>query len=52
MTVVVGRIRACPVLGTKLELLAHNAVRGAAGATVMNAEILAARDLIPRRATA
>ncbi len=52
MTVVVGRIRSCPVLGTKLELLAHNAVRGAAGATVMNAEILAARDLIPRRATA
>ena len=51
MTVVVGRVRACPVLGLKLELLSHNTVRGAAGGTLLNAELLAARDLLPRRAS-
>jgi aspartate-semialdehyde dehydrogenase len=50
MTVVIGRVRPCSVLGIKLELLSHNAVRGAAGATLLNAELLAARELLPRRA--
>ncbi len=49
MSVVVGRIRTCPVLTLRLTLLSHNTVRGAAGATVLNAELLAARDLLPRR---
>lgn len=49
MTVVVGRVRPCPVLGLKLELLSHNTIRGAAGGTVLNAELLAARELLPRR---
>jgi aspartate-semialdehyde dehydrogenase len=49
MAVVVGRVRRCPVLGLKLELLAHNTIRGAAGGTLLNAELLAARELIPRR---
>jgi len=49
MSVTVGRIRPCPVLGLKLELLSHNTVRGAAGCTVLNAELLAARNLIPAR---
>lgn len=49
MSVVVGRIRECPVLGLKLELLSHNAVRGAAGTTVLNAELLAAKGLLTRR---
>ncbi len=49
MTVVVGRVRPCPVLGLKLELLSHNAIRGAAGTTVLNAELLAAKELLPRR---
>jgi len=48
MTVVVGRVRRCPVLGIKLELLSHNAVRGAAGGTLLNAEILASQKLLPR----
>ncbi len=52
MTVVVGRVRACPVLGLKLELLSHNAVRGAAGGTLLNAEILASRGLLPRKPAA
>jgi aspartate-semialdehyde dehydrogenase len=50
MSVVVGRVRPCPVLGVKLELLSHNTVRGAAGAAILNAELLAARELLPRRA--
>ena len=49
MTVVVGRIRPCNVLSLRFELLSHNLVRGAAGGAVLNAELLAARDLLPRR---
>jgi aspartate-semialdehyde dehydrogenase len=51
MSVVVGRIRRCPVLSLRLVLLSHNTVRGAAGGTLLNAELLAARGLLPRRAT-
>jgi aspartate-semialdehyde dehydrogenase len=51
MSVVVGRVRACPVLGLKLILLSHNTQRGAAGGTVLNAELLAARELLPRRSS-
>jgi aspartate-semialdehyde dehydrogenase len=36
-------------LGIKLELLSHNTIRGAAGGTLLNAELLAARDRLPRR---
>ncbi len=50
MSVVVGRIRRCPVLTLRMVVLSHNTVRGAAGATVLNAELLAARGLVPRRA--
>jgi len=52
MAAVVGRVRRCPVLGLKLELLSHNTVRGAAGGTLLNAELLAARGLLPRRSRA
>ena len=52
MSVVVGRIRRCPVLGCKLELLSNNLVRGAAGGALLNAELVAARGLVPRRADA
>lgn len=43
MAVVVGRVRPCPVLDVKLTLLGHNTVRGAAGAAILNAELLAAQ---------
>lgn len=43
MTVVVGRVRPCPAMTLRLELLSHNTVRGAAGAAILNAELLAAR---------
>lgn len=40
MSVVVGRVRECPVLDYKFVLLGHNTIRGAAGAAVLNAELL------------
>ena len=42
MTITVGRIRPCPVLGTRYVALGHNTVRGAAGAALLNAELLIA----------
>jgi aspartate-semialdehyde dehydrogenase len=45
MPVHCGRVRSCPVLGYKLVALGHNVVRGAAGAAVLNAELLVARGL-------
>ena len=42
MTVTVGRVRPCPVLGTRFVALGHNTIRGAAGAALLNAELLAA----------
>ena len=40
MTVCVGRLRACPVLDYKFVAMGHNTIRGAAGAAVLNAELL------------
>ena len=48
MAAVVGRVRECPLLDVKLTLLSHNLVRGAAGAALLNAELLAARGLLKR----
>lgn len=42
MTVTVGRIRPDPVYHVRLVALGHNIVRGAAGASVLNAELMAA----------
>ena len=42
MTVTVGRVRPCPVLGTKFVALGHNTIRGAAGAALLNAELMLA----------
>jgi aspartate-semialdehyde dehydrogenase len=39
MSVHVGRVRVCPLLGIKFALLGHNTERGAAGASVLNAEL-------------
>jgi aspartate-semialdehyde dehydrogenase len=41
MGVTVGRLRPCNLLDWKFVLLSHNTVRGAAGATILNAEMLA-----------
>ncbi|HEY1986504.1 MAG TPA: aspartate-semialdehyde dehydrogenase [Terracidiphilus sp.] len=40
MAVTVGRLRPCKLLDWKFVLLSHNTVRGAAGATILNAELL------------
>ena len=42
MAVFVGRLRPCPVLDYKFVALGHNTVRGAAGAAVLNAELMKA----------
>jgi aspartate-semialdehyde dehydrogenase len=52
MAAVVGRIRECPLLDIKLTLLSHNLVRGAAGAALLNAELLATRGFFNRRVVA
>jgi len=43
MAAAVGRVRECPLLDVKLTLLSHNLLRGAAGAALLNAELLASR---------
>ncbi len=43
MAVTVGRVRPCPILGHKFIVLGHNTIRGAAGASILNAELLLAR---------
>jgi len=52
MAAVVGRVRECPLLDVKLTLLSHNLVRGAAGAALLNAELLAARGFLNRNVKA
>jgi aspartate-semialdehyde dehydrogenase len=47
MAVSVGRIRKDSLFDLKLEALVHNTIRGAAGAAILNAELLRARDLLP-----
>ncbi|KAI7864805.1 aspartate-semialdehyde dehydrogenase [Spinellus fusiger] len=45
-TVTVGRVRKCPVLDLKFVLLVHNTVLGAAGSSVLNAEVAVSRGLL------
>jgi aspartate-semialdehyde dehydrogenase len=48
MTVTVGRLRPCGLLDWKFTLLSHNTIRGAAGAAILNAEMLASQGkLVP-----
>src|SRR5271169_6702421 len=41
MAATVGRLRECTLLDLKFVVLSHNTIRGAAGAAVLNAEVLA-----------
>lgn len=45
MAVTVGRLRDCPVLGVRYAALVHNTIRGAAGNTILIAELMVARGL-------
>jgi aspartate-semialdehyde dehydrogenase len=46
MGVSVGRLRSCPVLGYKFIALGHNTIRGAAGAAILNAELMHKEGLL------
>jgi aspartate-semialdehyde dehydrogenase len=46
MAAFVGRLRACPVLDYKFVALSHNTVRGAAGAAVLNAELIHSEGML------
>ena len=46
MVTFVGRLRKCPVFDWKFVALGHNTVRGAAGAAVLNAELIHSEGLL------
>jgi aspartate-semialdehyde dehydrogenase len=46
MAAAVGRLRDCPVLHYKLVALSHNTLRGAAGAALLNAELMHSEGLL------
>lgn len=46
MTATVGRLRPCSVLDWKFTVLSHNTIRGAAGAALLNAELLKVRGFL------
>jgi len=45
MAVTVGRVRPCDILDAKFVALGHNTIRGAAGASILNAELMVALGL-------
>ena len=46
MAAFIGRLRECPVLGYKFVVLSHNTIRGAAGAAVLNAELMHSEGML------
>ncbi len=46
MVISVGRLRECPVLDLKFVACGHNTIRGAAGAAVLNAELMMSEGLV------
>ncbi|MBV9230237.1 MAG: aspartate-semialdehyde dehydrogenase [Chloroflexi bacterium] len=46
MTVTLGRLRPCPILSYKFVLLGHNTIRGAAGGSILNAELCVSKGLV------
>lgn len=48
MASIVGRIRRCELMGYKFVVLGHNTIRGAAGAALLNAELLKSEGLLGR----
>lgn len=49
MAVSIGRIRPCSILDYKFIVLSHNTIRGAAGAAILNAELLINKNFIQKR---
>ena len=50
MTVSVGRLREDSILDLRMVAMGHNTIRGAAGGSILNAEVLAKSGVIPRAA--
>lgn len=48
MATVVGRVRGCPLFDVRMTTLAHNTVLGAAGGSLLNAELAVAKGLVNR----
>jgi aspartate-semialdehyde dehydrogenase len=48
MSVTVGRVRDDDVLHVRMVASGHNTIRGAAGASILNAELMVRRGLVPR----
>jgi len=46
MAVTLGRLRPCPILHYKFVLLGHNTIRGAAGGSILNAELCMSKGYI------
>jgi aspartate-semialdehyde dehydrogenase len=46
MSVSVGRLRPCPLLDIRMVALVHNTIRGAAGAALLNAELLESKGML------
>jgi len=46
MSVSIGRLRPCPLLDLRMVALVHNTIRGAAGAAILNAELMKAKGLL------
>jgi aspartate-semialdehyde dehydrogenase len=46
MTTVVGRLRPCSLFDWKFTVLSHNTIRGAAGAALLNGELLKAQGYV------
>jgi aspartate-semialdehyde dehydrogenase len=46
MAVTIGRLRECPVMHAKFVALGHNTIRGAAGAAILNAELMHAEGML------
>jgi aspartate-semialdehyde dehydrogenase len=46
MAVTIGRLRPCPLLGFKFVVLSHNTIRGAAGGSLLAAELSVAKRVV------
>lgn len=47
MSVVIGRVRPDPIFDVRLVALSHNTVRGAAGGSILNAEVMGRLGMLP-----
>lgn len=46
MSVTIGRIRSCPILDYRMVSVSHNTLRGAASGSILNAELLVAKNMV------